>query len=96
MRVTPSRLQTVALPIVPDHECKQAYGDNLAETMICAGYREGGKSVCQVSTFVLFVKKKKYALNSLRSSFAAHSISMTSDFEFLKRCMLFIRIVPLD
>lgn len=48
MRVTPSKLKAVALPIVPHHECKQAYGDNLAKTMICAGYREGGKSVCQV------------------------------------------------
>lgn len=49
VRVTPSRLQAVALPIVNDHECRMAYGDNLAESMVCAGYREGGKSVCQVS-----------------------------------------------
>ncbi|XP_015908708.1 trypsin-1 [Parasteatoda tepidariorum] len=47
VRVTPSRLQAVELPIVNDHECRQAYGDNLAETMICAGYKQGGKSVCQ-------------------------------------------------
>ncbi|KFM63499.1 Trypsin-1, partial [Stegodyphus mimosarum] len=47
VRVTPSKLQAVTLPIVSDTECRKAYGDNLAPTMICAGYREGGKSVCQ-------------------------------------------------
>ncbi|GFT87401.1 trypsin-1 [Nephila pilipes] len=47
VRVTPSRLQTVELPLLSDSECRQAYGDNLVETMICAGYKEGGKSVCQ-------------------------------------------------
>ncbi|KAF8791067.1 trypsin-1-like [Argiope bruennichi] len=47
VRITPSTLQAVELPLLSDAECKQAYGDNMAETMICAGYKEGGKSVCQ-------------------------------------------------
>lgn len=42
-------LQEVAVPIVGNQECSCAYPE-LTMNMICAGFREGGKDSCQVST----------------------------------------------
>ncbi|XP_042144918.1 plasma kallikrein-like [Ixodes scapularis] len=42
-------LQKVDLPTVPHDICKQNYANSnpvIEETMICAGYEEGGKSMC--------------------------------------------------
>ena len=41
------RLMQVTVPIVSDEECVNAYGDDIDDTMICAGLKEGGKDACQ-------------------------------------------------
>ncbi|XP_053548910.1 chymotrypsin-like protease CTRL-1 [Bombina bombina] len=42
---TPARLQQVALPLVTVNQCKQYWGSQITETMICAG--ASGVSSCQ-------------------------------------------------
>lgn len=45
-------LHHVDLPIVEDEECKKSYTahgwDLIRDTVICAGYTQGGKDACQV------------------------------------------------
>ncbi len=44
----PAELQEVYIPIVSNQICQNAYkDDDVTETMICAGYAEGGKDACQ-------------------------------------------------
>lgn len=44
-----STLRAVAVPIITDEKCREAYEDNMvADSMLCAGYDEGGKDSCQV------------------------------------------------
>ncbi|XP_064482491.1 transmembrane protease serine 9-like [Ornithodoros turicata] len=48
-RRPPAKLQKVDLPILPHAVCRDNYkdvNDVRENTMICAGYKEGGKSVC--------------------------------------------------
>merc|ERR1712179_602231 len=41
-------LQEVDVPVVSDADCRSAYGQNdIADSMICAGYDQGGKDSCQ-------------------------------------------------
>lgn len=42
-------LQMAATPFVPNTQCNepQAYGGRVAETMLCAGFAEGGVDACQ-------------------------------------------------
>jgi len=41
-------LQKVVVPVVSDKKCRHAYGHGeIADSMICAGYDEGGKDSCQ-------------------------------------------------
>lgn len=40
-------LQKVTVPIVTDGECRDAYGDEIFDHMLCAGIPEGGKDACQ-------------------------------------------------
>ncbi|MCL4132901.1 UNVERIFIED_CONTAM: hypothetical protein GTU68_048044 [Idotea baltica] len=41
-------LQKVTVPVVSDEECRRNYaGLEVADSMICAGYPEGGKDSCQ-------------------------------------------------
>ncbi|KAB7496868.1 Trypsin-1, partial [Armadillidium nasatum] len=43
----PDTLQKVSLPVVSDEICRNSYGKNLIkDSMICAGYSEGGKGAC--------------------------------------------------
>jgi len=45
---TPNTLRKVAVPIVSDEECRDAYGQNdIDDSMICAGEKDGGKDSCQ-------------------------------------------------
>ncbi|XP_076041679.1 trypsin-1-like [Oratosquilla oratoria] len=45
---SPSTLMKVTVPIVTDEECRKSYGTNeIEDSMICAGYTEGGKDACQ-------------------------------------------------
>ena len=41
------RLQAVDVPIVSRDECNRAYGGEITDTQICAGYDQGGKDSCQ-------------------------------------------------
>jgi len=44
----PDTLQKVDVPVVSDAECRQAYGSNMVDdSMICAGFPQGGKDSCQ-------------------------------------------------
>ena len=43
-------LMKVDVPVVSDDDCRSSYGQNdIADSMICAGYDQGGKDSCQVS-----------------------------------------------
>ncbi|XP_063965714.1 trypsin-like [Lytechinus pictus] len=45
---TPRRLNQVQVPVVSDDTCKKAYRLSYnPDTMVCAGYPEGGKDSCQ-------------------------------------------------
>ena len=44
---TPSTLQEAQVPITTDAYCGDAYSDFSAQTMICAGYPQGGVDTCQ-------------------------------------------------
>ena len=42
-------LQKVDVPIVSDEDCRAAYGEaDVADSMVCAGFDQGGKDSCQV------------------------------------------------
>merc|ERR1719357_1373360 len=43
---SPSALQWVAVPTVTNQQCSQAYS-GITDSMICAGFPEGGKDSCQ-------------------------------------------------
>ena len=47
---SPDELQQVMLPIIDRDTCNQAewYNDQVDDSMVCAGYEEGGKDTCQV------------------------------------------------
>lgn len=42
----PNKLQEVTVPLVSPNVCRSAYG-NLHASMLCAGFKEGGKDSCQ-------------------------------------------------
>ncbi|KAK7072254.1 hypothetical protein SK128_014832 [Halocaridina rubra] len=45
---SPDILRTVDLPVVDDTTCREINGvDEVADSMICAGFPEGGKDTCQ-------------------------------------------------
>ncbi|GAA5120600.1 serine protease [Haloechinothrix salitolerans] len=41
------RLRAAKVPLRADADCEDAYGVYVADEMVCAGYREGGKDACQ-------------------------------------------------
>lgn len=44
----PSKMQVATVPIVSQADCSKAYGRrNIHESMVCAGYPEGGIDSCQ-------------------------------------------------
>lgn len=54
----PNHLQAVQVPYISYHSCREDYSiikPHLKYGMICAGYAEGGKDTCQVSTLGEFV-----------------------------------------
>jgi len=44
---TPSVLMKVSVPVISDEDCNVAYDGEVEDSMICAGYTEGGKDSCQ-------------------------------------------------
>ena len=47
-RISPDKLRHVELKLVPRKECnkKESYGGIISKTLLCAGYKEGGKGQC--------------------------------------------------
>lgn len=43
----PSELQVAHVPIVKQDDCNKKYNNQIHESMVCAGYPEGGKDSCQ-------------------------------------------------
>ena len=43
----PAKLQVAHVPIVKQSDCKTAYKNEIHDSMLCAGYPEGGKDACQ-------------------------------------------------
>ncbi|XP_064187782.1 transmembrane protease serine 9 isoform X1 [Anguilla rostrata] len=41
-----SLLQKAAVSVIEQHECRQAYGNGLTPSMVCAGSAEGGRDTC--------------------------------------------------
>merc|ERR1719348_74417 len=44
---SPRVLMQVRVPIVGQSTCKRAYGSSIQDSMVCAGFRQGGKDSCQ-------------------------------------------------
>ena len=42
-----AKLHEVKVPVVSKSECNKGYGGAIVDTMICAGFRQGGKDSCQ-------------------------------------------------
>ncbi|OFZ49706.1 MAG: hypothetical protein A2381_05755 [Bdellovibrionales bacterium RIFOXYB1_FULL_37_110] len=46
--VGPGKLYNVNVPVVTNSECQASYGeDSIIDSMVCAGYPQGGKDSCQ-------------------------------------------------
>ncbi|CAB1334004.1 unnamed protein product, partial [Coregonus sp. 'balchen'] len=43
----PFNLQCVDIPILSNKDCEESYPGQITDTMVCAGYLEGGKDSCQ-------------------------------------------------
>lgn len=60
-------LRAVDVPIMTDEKCREAYEDMIDDSMICAGYAEGGKDSCQVkyrmTDKLFFQNLQSFALN---------------------------------
>ena len=56
--ITPDTCQYVQVPAVTNTACNKAYGGGITESMICAGYPEGGKDACQGDSGGPFVCNK--------------------------------------
>ncbi len=52
--------------MVSDEECQAAYGEDMWDNMICAGYPDGGKDSCNVRTFSFLSFSETRSLKSLR------------------------------
>lgn len=48
------QLQAVSVPVISNERCHEFYqvvGDNITDSMLCAGYTVGGRDACQVNSF---------------------------------------------
>ena len=43
----PIILQWVNVPAITNEKCNDGYGGDILDSMICAGFEEGGKDACQ-------------------------------------------------
>lgn len=57
-------LHCVEVPILSDNDCENSYPGRITESMMCAGYLEGGKDACQV--FLLSYLNSIWNLNEMR------------------------------
>lgn len=46
----PAKLQCLEVPLLSDDTCFNSYPFQITENMLCAGYLEGGKDSCQVTS----------------------------------------------
>ncbi|KAG8201092.1 hypothetical protein JTE90_028762 [Oedothorax gibbosus] len=60
-----AQLKAVDVPILPDAKCKEAYQDAFQDTMLCAGYEEGGKDSCQGDSGGPFVQRSANGVSTL-------------------------------
>jgi len=53
-RDSPDQLQQVMLPIIDNEVCNQPswHNNSVDDSMICAGYQEGGQGNCKVIFFI--------------------------------------------
>ncbi|XP_054709106.1 trypsin-1-like [Uloborus diversus] len=58
-------LRAVDVPIMTDDECRKAYEDMIEDSMICAGYEEGGKDSCQGDSGGPFVQRSESGVSTL-------------------------------
>lgn len=66
----PYRLQCLDVPIVSDEDCDKAYPGMITRRMVCAGYMDGGRDACNVSTTVK--ERISHDANSSHSFRAIH------------------------
>ena len=48
--ITSDTLQCLDVPIVDSVECENSYPGMISPRMVCAGFMDGGKDTCNVST----------------------------------------------
>lgn len=48
--IMPNRLQCLDVPAVSDEDCAKAYPGMITRRMMCAGYMDGGRDACNVSS----------------------------------------------
>ncbi|XP_071043649.1 trypsin-1-like [Parasteatoda tepidariorum] len=58
-------LQAVDIPILNDTVCQEVYGDLYENTMLCAGYEEGGRDSCQGDSGGPFVQRSENGVSTL-------------------------------
>ena len=53
-------LQKVTIPLISNEECKKDYGwSKVLPSMMCAGYKSGGRDSCQVKRRFFFIGELK-------------------------------------
>ena len=80
------------MPLVSDSQCREGYGQDLiADSMMCAGYENGGKDACQVDSLILLSTLlettkhlRSYSDVVPSSSKITHRISLTAGEPFLE------------
>lgn len=54
----PTRLQCLDVPIIDDQDCENAYPGMITRRMLCAGYMDGGRDACNVSSTLTHVEEE--------------------------------------
>lgn len=68
----PARLQCLDVPILEEEKCEMAYPGMLTRRMVCAGYMDGGRDVCNIRTVYVTFLMSPFAIFVVQS-FRKHS-----------------------